>query len=74
MSRPPRKARKGTAGSDLIVPNDPQSASFVQGLIARGEAARLDEKGVLPPGATHEIVGQTKDGLPILRRRRFSAR
>ena len=63
MSRPPPKARKGTAESDLIVPNDPQSASFVQGLLARGEAARLDEKGVLPPGATPRSLAKRKTGF-----------
>jgi len=26
----------------------------------------------LPPGVTHEIVGETATGLPIVRRRRFA--
>jgi hypothetical protein len=45
---------------------------FVEGVLARGEAAEADADGKLPPGATHEIVGYTKDGKPKLRRRRFS--
>jgi hypothetical protein len=55
---------------DLIVPKDAASVSFVKGLVARGQAARPDGDGSLPPGATHEIVGETESGLPILRRRR----
>ena len=54
-----------------IVPSDPGTASFVKGLVERGEAARPGPDGSLPPGATHEIVGETEAGLPILRRRRF---
>jgi len=63
------KNRK-TDDDDLIVPNDAASVSFVKGLLARGQAARPDGDGSLPPGATHEIVGETESGLPILRRRR----
>jgi hypothetical protein len=47
-------------------------AAFERGLLERGEAAVADETGKLPPGATHEIVGQDADGRPILKRRRFS--
>jgi hypothetical protein len=67
-----KRGMKATAAADRIVPNDPASISFVRGLMARGEAARLDAQGRLPPGATHEIVGETADGLPIVVRRRFS--
>jgi hypothetical protein len=56
-----------------IVGEDAASRAFVDGLIARGEAARPGPDGKLPPHATHEIVGETPDGRPILRRRRFSA-
>jgi len=65
-----RKNRKGD--DDLIVPKDTTSVSFVQGLVARGQAAHANKDGSLPPGATHEIVGKTETGLPILRRRRFA--
>ncbi len=54
-----------------IIPADPESASFVEGLVKRGEAARPGPDGSLPAQATHEIVGETAAGLPILRRRRF---
>lgn len=54
-----------------IVPADPGTASFVKSLVERGEAARPGPDGNLPSGATHEIVGETTAGLPILRRRRF---
>jgi hypothetical protein len=56
-----------------IVASDPQTESFVKGLVERGEAAKPDATGKLPPGATHEIVGETETGLPIVVRRRFSA-
>ncbi len=56
----------------LIVPKDDAAASYVRGLIARGQAARPNADGSLPPGATHEIVGETENGLPILKRRRFA--
>jgi hypothetical protein len=47
-------------------------AAFQRGVIERGEAAEADDKGRLPPGATHEIIGHDDDGRPILKRRRFS--
>ena len=56
-----------------IVASDPQTESFVKGLVDRGEAAKADAEGKLPSGATHEIVGHTETGLPIVVRRRFSA-
>jgi hypothetical protein len=56
----------------VIVPTDERSRAFAQGLIERGEAVRVPPRGQLPPGATHEIVGETEAGLPILRRRRFA--
>jgi hypothetical protein len=67
--------KKGPGGPESsegdIVPTDPQTVSFVRGLVARGQAARADASGNLPPGVTHEIVGETAAGEPILRRRRF---
>jgi hypothetical protein len=55
------------------VANQPKSAeeAFIRGLIERGEAAKADEHGNLPPGATHEIIGISESGLPIVKRRRF---
>jgi len=57
---------------ELIVPETAEAIDFVKALVARGEAAKVNADGTLPPGATHEIVGLTKKGLPILRRRRYS--
>ena len=57
---------------ELIIPETPEAVDFVRALVARGEAAKVNADGSLPPGATHEIVGVTKTGLPILRRRRYS--
>lgn len=48
--------------------------AFVRGLVERGEAAKADENGKLPPGATHEIVGTTASGVPIVVRRRFASK
>jgi hypothetical protein len=57
--------------TEQIVPDTPEKIAFVHGLMARGEAAKLDPDGSLPKGATHEIVGEAQNGLPIVRRRRF---
>jgi hypothetical protein len=46
--------------------------AFVRGLVERGQAAKADENGNLPPGATHEIVGVSESGVPIVVRRRFA--
>ncbi|ANT54410.1 hypothetical protein MEA186_28607 [Mesorhizobium amorphae CCNWGS0123] len=59
--------------ADLIVPDDAEKAAFVRGLIERGEAVEANPDGSLPPGATHLIVGKTENGLPIVKRARFSA-
>jgi hypothetical protein len=56
---------------DQIVPDTPEKMAFVRGLIARGEAVRPNPDGSLPKGATHEIIGETQSGLPLVRRRRF---
>ena len=67
--RKSEKKSKGREGSEsLIVPNDPASISYVRDIVARGEAAKADSNGELPLGKTHEIVGETADGLPILKR------
>lgn len=50
---------------------DQAEAAYVEGLVARGEAARAVD-GALPPGATHEIV-EDEEGRTVVRRRRFSA-
>jgi hypothetical protein len=44
--------------------------AFFKGILARGEAVPAGQP--LPPGATHEIVGQDEEGNPILARRRYS--
>jgi hypothetical protein len=48
--------------------------AFVRGIIERGEAAKPDRNGKLPPGVTHEIVEEVEGELPKIRRRRFSLR
>jgi hypothetical protein len=47
--------------------------AYERGILERGEAAWADEKGRLPPGVTHEIIGRDANGRLILKRRRFSA-
>jgi hypothetical protein len=70
-AKPPVAAASGfPAGA--IVPDDPSKEAFVRGLVERGEAARPGPSGALPRGATHEIIGVSASGLPIVVRRRFS--
>ena len=57
---------------ETIIPNDEASISYVNGLIARGEAVELAPGARLPPGVTYEIIGKTDSGAPILKRRRIS--
>lgn len=63
---------------DHDVPHEPDDSveeaerTYVAGLIARGEAAPLDEDGKLPAGATHELV-EDGQGHLTARRKRFSA-
>lgn len=45
--------------------------AFVRAMIDRGQAAKSVD-GVLPPGATHEIVEERPGHLPKIVRRRFS--
>ncbi len=65
-----KKAKSKSAGVSKM---SREEESFVRGLLVRGDAARPDASGKLPPGATHEIVEQREGELPIVRRRRFSA-
>ena len=61
--------------AEVIDPNgDPAAEHFVRGLLTRGEAAKPDERGALPMGATHEIVEEKEGELPTVQRRRFSLR
>jgi hypothetical protein len=58
---------------DLIVPDTPEKLSFVNGLIARGQAVHVEKDQPLAAGVTHIIVGETEnDHLPIVKRVRFS--
>ncbi|HEX3561173.1 MAG TPA: hypothetical protein VHU19_18430 [Pyrinomonadaceae bacterium] len=67
----PRKGKRG-ASKKTKEPLDPSAERFVRDLLIRGEAAKPDEKGELPPGATHRIVEDVEDGLPQVERDRFS--
>ncbi len=73
-----RSGKRGRAAGP--VPNPAKQSSpatqaaeeyFVKSLLVRGEAV-ASEDGSLPPGATHEIVEDKKEGLPTVKRRRFS--
>jgi hypothetical protein len=65
----PAKPARGKPGKSATAK---ATEEFTRGVLARGEAAKVTKRGKLPPGATHEIVGETEGGLPKLRRRRFS--
>jgi len=74
--RAPSPAAKPPSVAEAIpaaTPDEERAASreYASSLRARGEVVPAGQP--LPPGATHEIVGQEPDGTPILRRRRFSA-
>ena len=69
MSPPDHDAEPDPA---VITPSDPETAAYVARLVERGEAAVRGPDGKLPPGATHEIIGRTPAGDPILRRERFA--
>jgi hypothetical protein len=72
MPNEDRKTSGPPQESNVVAPNDEATAHFIQTLIANGQAAPANPDGSLPPGVTHEIVGKTPNGLPILLRRRFS--
>lgn len=55
-----------------LLESDAARRKFERGIMARGEAVEAGKP--LPAGATHEIVGRRRDGSPLLKRKRFSAR
>lgn len=55
------------------VAEDAAEKKFVEDTLIRGEAAEADEKGKLPPDATHEIVEEHEGEPPTIKRRRFKA-
>jgi hypothetical protein len=62
QSAPKRKAKTAR-------PAQRDEAAFVETVIATGEAARLDEHGRLPAGATHKIVEDEAGNVKVVRRR-----
>jgi hypothetical protein len=68
--RPP--AKRGDSSDDQEAARKRAEEAFVEGVVARGEAAKPGPNGKLPPGATHEIVEEREGRPPKLRRRRFS--
>ena len=72
-------AESGSKGSEpkdiqgVIAPDTDEKIAFIKNLVANGQAAKAKPDGSLPPGVTHEIVGEAPSGLPIVKRRRFSA-
>jgi hypothetical protein len=69
ISRATKKTRGRPAAK---APAPPAERAFAQGLVARGEAVKVEPGQPLPSGATHEIVGKDEAGQPPLKRRRFS--
>lgn len=69
-----RKTKAGVAAAPRAAapteqPSREDEAAFVESLIASGQAARLDEQGRLPAGATHKIVEDDEGNLRVVRRR-----
>jgi hypothetical protein len=60
-------AARTSAASKQRVCDD--EAAFVEALVATGEAARLDQHGRLPAGATHKIVEDEAGNVKVVRRR-----
>jgi hypothetical protein len=58
-----------TAATTRQQPTSEDEAAFTEALIASGEAARLDEHGKLPAGATHKIVEDEQGNVKVVRRR-----
>ena len=79
----PKKTEKPDPAGDEKTPVDEQESTkvaedeaerkFVEDTLIRGEAAEADEKGKLPPDATHEIVEEHEGEPPTIKRRRFKA-
>ena len=67
------KSDSKTEDATKVDKSDEASQRFVDDLVTRGEAAVPDERGQLPPGATHEILEQPEQSPPKVKRRRFSA-
>jgi len=69
--RSPAKPGSVAARLPKTTPAQAEAArrKFEQGLMKRAEAVPQGE--TLPPGATHEIVGDAA-GKPVLKRKRFS--
>ena len=59
------KKKTPPGSADLIVSSDPASTKYVNDLVEQGKSARAGADGALPPGATHEIVGQTESACPF---------
>ena len=79
MAKPPstRSANRKTVArgkrKDSGAPaKSPEERSFIESLIAHGQAVRVPPGKQLPAGATHEIVDDA-DGEVRVVRRRFSA-
>lgn len=67
--------RRGRKKASRKAAQEADAEAFASGVVRRGEAVKkAGRKTKLPPGVTHEIVGEEPGGAPKLRRRRFSAR
>jgi hypothetical protein len=49
-----------------------EDAAFRIASVVRGDAVPTGAGGKLPSGATHELKGYDKQGIPIIQRRRFN--
>jgi hypothetical protein len=70
----PRSDEDVTEGTEQEqLTDEAAERKFVEDTLIRGEAAKPDEAGKLPPDATHEIVEEHEGEPPTIRRRRFKA-
>jgi hypothetical protein len=68
-TKPAAAPAQRTAATTSEQPACEDEAAFTEALIASGEAARLDEHGKLPAGATHKIVEDEQGNVKVVRRR-----
>ena len=79
MAEKRTRVRKGTHQPDekCAEPGDRSADEelYTRNVLIRGEAAKRDVDGELPPDATHEVLEDAAEEgeLPKIRRRRFSA-
>jgi hypothetical protein len=64
-------SKKSLTGKSKATENSAADERFVNDLVVRGEAAKPDATGKLPPDATHAVTKENEDGTVEVKRARF---